>query len=99
MIISLQVVTVAFIPLVGTVMYTVTGTDVNTCTNTAAISVTVNPLPVVTASSTPLSPLCEGDNLTLNGGGATYYTWDNGELDKIEINPQFEAGLFNPKDQ
>ena len=69
----------AFIPAVGTVTYTVTGTDASTsCTNNDMITVTVNPLPVVTASSSPASPLCEGDYLTLNGAGATYYTWTDG---------------------
>ena len=71
----------------GTITYTVTGIDANSCENTATISITVNPLPTITASSSPLSPLCEGDNLTLNGGGATTYTWDNGVIDNTSFTP------------
>jgi gliding motility-associated-like protein len=77
----------SFTPSAGTVLYSVTGTDANSCENTATISVTVNALPAVTATSTPLSPLCEGNNLTLNGAGATTYTWDNGVIDNTSFTP------------
>ena len=40
---------VAFTPAVGTITYTVTGTDANGCVNTDQVDVTVNPLPVVDA--------------------------------------------------
>ncbi|MBI3517736.1 MAG: T9SS type A sorting domain-containing protein [Bacteroidetes bacterium] len=58
--------------------YTVTGTDVNGCKNTAVASVTVNTLPNVTA--TPASTaVCAGTNVTLTGGGsATTFTWTGG---------------------
>ena len=62
---------IPFTPSIGTVIYTVTGTDVNSCSDIATISVTVNPLPIITAISSPVSPLCDGDILTLTGGGAT----------------------------
>ena len=43
------------------------------------VTVTVNPIPTVTASSTP-SPaiVCAGNSVTLTGGGATTYTWTDG---------------------
>jgi gliding motility-associated-like protein len=54
--------------------YTVTGTDVNGCTNTQTVVVNVNPLPTVTV--TPPSPgICPGGNVILTSGGATTYTW------------------------
>jgi hypothetical protein len=72
---------VAF-PATATTMYTVTGTDANGCTNTASTTVTVNPLPVVTATATD-NDVCIGDMITLNGGGAVSYTWDNGATDNV----------------
>ncbi len=66
----------AFSPT-ATVNYTVTGTNTaTTCTNTASVQVEVNALPTVTTTVTG-SPACLGANVTLTGGGATTYTWDN----------------------
>ncbi|MBK8683833.1 MAG: gliding motility-associated C-terminal domain-containing protein [Bacteroidetes bacterium] len=62
--------------------YTVTGTDANNCNNTNTISLTVNPLPNV--NSTPaLATICFGQSMTLNGTGATTYTWSGGVLNNI----------------
>jgi subtilisin-like proprotein convertase family protein len=56
--------------------YTVTGTDANNCTNTAMITITVNTLPTVTASSdAPSNTVCAGDSVILTGGGADTYSW------------------------
>jgi len=74
-------------PLTTTTTYTVTFTDVNGCIATDIVTITVNPLLTVTASSSPASPLCDGDALTLNGGGATTYTWDNGVIDNTPFTP------------
>ncbi len=41
----------AFPPAVGTVVYTVTGTDANGCTDTDQVTVTVNPLPIAPSGS------------------------------------------------
>jgi gliding motility-associated-like protein len=56
--------------------YEVTGTDGNGCSNTAQVTVSVNPLPNVTAGTN--QTVCDGDLITLTGGGATTYVWDNG---------------------
>ena len=56
--------------------YTVTGTDVNTCTNTAVKSISVNPLPNVSIVNSP-SVLCTGQVATLTASGANTYTWNN----------------------
>ncbi|UKN03103.1 T9SS type A sorting domain-containing protein [Paracrocinitomix mangrovi] len=60
--------------------YTVTGTNVNGCTNTDAVIVTVNALPTV--SGGPDQTVCNGNPATLTGTGtASTYTWDNGVID------------------
>jgi uncharacterized protein involved in tolerance to divalent cations len=69
----------AFVPT-ATTLYTVTGTDVNGCMNTASTTVTVNALPTVTATASS-STVCAGDMVTLMGGGASTYAWDNSVVD------------------
>lgn len=77
---------VAFSPT-STTAYTVTGTDIATgCTNTAVQTITVNSLPVVTASTTN-SIICIGYTTALNGGGATTYTWTGGVTDAVAFSP------------
>lgn len=66
---------VPFIPLANTT-YTVTGTDANGCTNTSAVTVTLNPaLPITIAPTDPL--ICIGDSVQLTASGALNYTWAN----------------------
>lgn len=68
--------------------YTVTGTDGNGCSGTASITVTVNALPTVTASSLPANgTVCAGSGVTLNGGGATSYTWSGGATNGVSFVP------------
>lgn len=55
--------------------YQVTGTDGNGCVNSATISITVNPLPVVTVTS---ATVCAGHTATLTASGANSYTWNTG---------------------
>lgn len=62
--------------------YTVTGTDVNGCKNTATAVVTVNPVPTVTASS---KQICPNEKVRLQGEGAISYVWDGGIEDSIEF--------------
>jgi gliding motility-associated-like protein len=69
-----------------TTVYTVTGTDLNGCSNTATATVTVNPKPTVVANATALS-VCTGGNLTLTGSGANTYVWDNGVTDNVSFVP------------
>lgn len=63
---------VSFAP-VTTTTYTVTGTSAAGCTNTDQVTVTVNPLPVVSAG--PDQTVCTGTSITLSGSGANTYTW------------------------
>lgn len=57
----------------GTTAYVVTGTDTNGCTNTDTVVVTVNTLPVMTAS--PDQDICPGTSAQLTASGAQTYSW------------------------
>lgn len=78
-----------FIPTLSAT-YTVTGTDANGCTDTATASVTVNALPLVTASPSSVT-VCSGDPVTLSGGGALTYSWSGPE--SITDNVAFNATI------
>jgi len=73
---------VAFSPA-DTTAYTVTGTDtLNACTNTAGVTVNVNPLPVSNPGVIGADTICAGDTTQLDanvsGGTSPYtYMWDN----------------------
>ncbi|MGE0567066.1 MAG: T9SS type A sorting domain-containing protein [Bacteroidia bacterium] len=56
--------------------YTVTGTDLNGCQNSAITSVSVLPLPNVMVAPTNTS-ICIGNSVTLMSTGANTYTWSN----------------------
>jgi len=75
---------VAFTP-VTTQTYIVTGTGANGCTDTASVVVTVNANPDVNAGQD--QSVCEGQSVTLNGAGATTYTWDNGVQNGVPFTP------------
>ncbi|MBK8683832.1 MAG: hypothetical protein IPN26_01980 [Bacteroidetes bacterium] len=69
---------VSFIPT-ATTTYTIIGTDANGCSNSATKLLTVNPLPIV--NSTPVvATVCLGQSMTLNGTGASTYTWSGGVM-------------------
>lgn len=53
--------------------YTVSVIDANGCTGSGTTNVSVNPLPVPTASNN--GPMCEGATLNLNGNGGVVYVW------------------------
>ena len=71
---------VAFTP-VSTTIYTVTGTSAAGCTETDQVTVTVNPLPNVSAGND--FTVCTGSTITLSGSGATSYVWNNGVTDGV----------------
>jgi Secretion system C-terminal sorting domain len=56
-----------------TTSYTVVGTNSHGCINTASITVTVYPLPVVSAGSNVA--ICSGALTTLTGSGGGTYSW------------------------
>jgi gliding motility-associated-like protein len=70
-----------FVQGVGTVTYTVIGTDANGCENSDQVDVIVNPQPLVSAGVD--QEVCEGTLVTLTGSGATGYVWDNAVIDAV----------------
>ncbi len=70
---------------IATQTYTVTGTDVNGCTNSAQVTVNVNALPTVSGGSN--QAVCAGTPVTLSGSGATTYTWNNGVTNATPFTP------------
>lgn len=78
---------VAFPALVGSTIYTVTGTDALTgCSASTTITIDGAAAPAVVANSSA-TDLCEGENLTLTGSGADTYVWDNGVTDGVQFTP------------
>ncbi len=66
-------------PLTGTIIVT---PNANGCSGpTGSFTITVNPLPAVTAGTD--QTVCEGTSVTLNGGGASSYAWNNGGIDGV----------------
>jgi hypothetical protein len=63
----------------ATTTYTVTGTNASGCSNTSTVTIVVNSLPTVTAS-TSVASICVGSSSTLSATGASSYTWMPGNL-------------------
>ncbi|MBL7909894.1 MAG: T9SS type A sorting domain-containing protein [Bacteroidia bacterium] len=61
--------------------YSVIGAS-GTCSNTASVSVIVNPNPTVTAISN-LSLICIGQSVNLSANGASTYSWSTGSTNQI----------------
>ena len=60
----------------STSYYTVTGTDLNGCTNTTSTTVNVNSKPVINLSTTPnTNNICEGASIVIDAFGAISYSW------------------------
>jgi hypothetical protein len=78
---------VAFTPT-GTATYMVTGTQTSTgCSATASIVITVNTVPLTASSDATLNTVCNGTSVTLTGGGADTYTWNNSVTDGVAFTP------------
>lgn len=60
-----------------TTIYSATAIDANSCTKTFTVTVTVNPLPALTANN---PTICNGGVASLNATGADTYTWNPGNL-------------------
>jgi gliding motility-associated-like protein len=78
---------VAFAPL-ATATYTVSGTDINGCENTDAVTVTVVPIPTINAG--PDLEICLGEEVTLTASGAGVggaYAWDGGVVNGVPFGP------------
>ncbi len=72
---------------VATTTYTVTVTDVNSCSATSSVTVTVNNNPVGAINPSAIS-ICSGNNTTLTASGGTSYLWSNAaNTVSISVNP------------
>jgi gliding motility-associated-like protein len=70
---------------INTSSYTVTGASVAGCVNTVNTTVTVNPLPIVSASS---ASVCKGISASLTATGALTYVWSNGATtNPLKVSP------------
>jgi hypothetical protein len=63
----------------STTTYTVVGTDANGCMNSDSITITVEPLPIISVSGT-YSSVCDNaiTPLTMTASGASTYDWNSG---------------------
>lgn len=64
--------------------YTITGTSANGCNTKSTITLTVNPLPVVTINTNDAS-ICIGESTVLSANGATTYSWTNNSATSTSI--------------
>lgn len=60
---------------VSPIIYTVTGTALNTCTSVATGNLHTYPLPTVTAVTEPTNAACANSQFTFSAYGAQSYTW------------------------
>ncbi|TNE52701.1 MAG: T9SS type A sorting domain-containing protein [Bacteroidetes bacterium] len=78
---------IPFVPVID-LKYTVVGTDQFGCSNNAEITVKVNDLPIIFASSNDNDDaICLGETITLSGLGGISYTWTDGVSDDVEFSP------------
>ncbi len=75
-------------PVLVTTTYLVTVTDVNGCSDTDDVTITVNPLPLANAGQDVT--ICEGDTATLVATGGIGYLWSTSASDTnamLMVNP------------
>ncbi|MEY4603811.1 MAG: hypothetical protein RIT43_1103 [Bacteroidota bacterium] len=77
---------------VETETYVVIGTDVNGCSNSSNVLVTVNARPNVIANVSD-NEVCEGQNVLFYGSGAQTYTWNNNIVNGLSTN-NVQSGIF-----
>lgn len=82
----------AFNP-VETTSYSLIGSNPNGCQDTTSISISVFPLPDVTANASA-SIVCLGQSLTLSGGGAASYSWSNSIVNAESFVPTMTITYF-----
>jgi gliding motility-associated-like protein len=57
----------------NTMAYTVTGTDINGCSASDAVTININPLPIINAGNDV--SICQGTSVTLNATGSPTLLW------------------------
>jgi gliding motility-associated-like protein len=81
-----------FNPSAGTQTVTYTYSDPTGCTTLATATIVVNPLPVVGAGAAQV--ICEGTSVTLNGTGASTYSWNGGVLNGQTFTPSVGQNVY-----
>ncbi len=76
---------VSFVPAVGTVTYTAIDNNPTGCSGQDQVTVTVNPLPIISAGNDTL--ICFGFPIILAGQGGVSYVWDNNAVNGISFAP------------
>jgi gliding motility-associated-like protein len=73
-------------------IYTITGTDLNNCSNTTTVTVSVNPLPIMSIAMTN-SEICFGESTYISASGAMGYQWSNslGNSSTILVSPNITS--------
>jgi gliding motility-associated-like protein len=69
----------------GTVTFTVIGTDANGCQNSDQLNLTINSSPIIDGG--PDQTVCLGADVILNATGASTLNWDNGVINGVIFNP------------
>ncbi|MBI2258918.1 MAG: T9SS type A sorting domain-containing protein [Flavobacteriia bacterium] len=81
---------VSFAP-VSSSWFSVVGTDLNGCSNTDAIYINMNNLPIIDAGG-PVLYICDGDGITLNASGGDSYLWSTTETTtSITVSPNINT--------
>jgi hypothetical protein len=76
----------------STTTLSVTGVDVNGCSNTDQVTFTVLPLPIVDAGLD--TAVCLGQGVVLNGSGGSLYNWSNGVPNGTVFTPDSTINLI-----
>ncbi len=70
----------------ATTTYTITGKSASGCTRDTAVTITVNPLPIVILSGT--TSICQGNSTVITASGGGTYSWSNGSTSAtINVTP------------
>ena len=80
----------SFSPAVSNTYSVIGSNSLTGCSNTATVGLTVNALPQVSASISN-SVVCSGNSVTLNGSGASTYSWTGGALNNVPFIPATTA--------
>ena len=68
---------------IGNNSYIVTGSDVNSCSNSDTVNVLVNSLPIAQVSASDTN-ICINDTITLLSSAASNYQWNNGSTSQSQ---------------
>lgn len=72
-----------FFTPITTTTYTLTGIDINNCTSTDQVTLTIRTLPIVGAGAD--TSICSSSTFTPTGTGASTYTWDNSAVNNVPM--------------